>query len=180
MTAEGTRTAVLETARRLFGERGYDAVSIREIAAEAGVSPATVMKVAGSKQRLHAEAAPREPAPLEQGQPLDGLGELLVRRMLDRRAHGHAEPWLRGLHLIAGAPDPAAARAEFRARMLRRFAGAGPEGRRRAELLACLLIGLAAGTRTVRLLDAGGTDLEAVVREYGALAQSLIDGIAPD
>lgn len=176
--ADTTRRTVLQTARRLFGERGYASVTIREIAAEAGVSAAMVMKVGGSKQQLYADATPLEPAPLDQAQPLAGLGELLVRRMLDRRAEDLAEPWLRGIYLIADAPDPAAARAEFRERMLWRFRDAGPEDRRRADLLACLLVGLAAGIRTARLLDPATTDLDAVVSEYGALAQRLIDGIA--
>lgn len=173
-----SRDAILQAARRLFGERGYAATTIRDIAAEAGVSPALVMKACGTKQQLYADATPLEPTPIDPDQSLTGLGELLVRRMLDRRSDEIAEPWLRGLYLIPGAPDPAAARAEFRERMLRRFPTADPAGRRRAEQLACLLIGLAAGARVVRLLDPGHTDLDAVVREYGALAQQLIDAMA--
>jgi hypothetical protein len=68
------------------------------------------------------------------------------------------------------------ARSEFRDRMLRRFPTDDPDARRRAEQLACLLLGLAAGARVVRLVDPDVTDLEAVVREYGSLAQQLIDG----
>lgn len=173
-----SRDAILQAARRLFGERGYAATTIRDIAAEAAVSPALVMKTCGTKQQLYADATPLEPTPIDADQPLAGLGELLVRRMLDRRTDEVAEPWLRGLYLIPGAPDPAAARAEFRERMLRRFPTSDPGGRRRAEQLACLLIGLAAGSRVVRLLDPSHTDLDKVVREYGALAQQLIDGIA--
>lgn len=175
-----TRADVLHAARLLFGERGYAGVTIREIAAEVGVSPAMVMKVAGSKEQLHADAAPLEPTPLEPDFPLDGLGELLIRRLLDRRAEEVAEPWLRALYLIRDAPDPEAARAEFRERFLQRFAGTDADGRRRADLLACLMLGLAAGTRTFRLLPPDRTDLEAVIREYGAFAQALLDGIHPD
>ena len=90
-----TREQVLQTARRLFGERGYAAVTIREIAAGAGVSPAMVMKVGGSKEQLHADATPLEPRPLAPDVPLDGLGELLVHRVLTRREDADAEPWLR-------------------------------------------------------------------------------------
>lgn len=172
-----SREAILQGARRLFGERGYAATTIREVAAEAGVSPALVMKTCGSKERLYADATPLEPTPIDANQPLDGLGELLVRRMLDRRTDDVAEPWLRGLYLISGAPDPAAARAEFRERMLKRFPTTDAAGRRRADQLACLLIGLAAGSRVVRLVDPEETELGEVVREYGALAQQLIDGI---
>ena len=162
---------------RLFGVRGFASTTIREVAAVAGVSPALVLKCCGSKERLYADATPLEPTPIDANQPLDGLGELLVRRMLDRRTDDVAEPWLRGLYLISGAPDPAAARAEFRERMLKRFPTTDAAGRRRADQLACLLIGLAAGSRVVRLVDPEETELGEVVREYGALAQQLIDGI---
>lgn len=175
-----TREAVLQVSRRLFGERGYAAVTIREVAAECGISPAMVMKVAGSKERLYADATPLEPAPLDHDQPLEGMGELLVRRLLDRRSQDLAEPWLRALYLVHDAPDPEAARAEFRVRFLARFAAAGPEGRRRGDLVACALIGLAAGARSFRLLPPGATDLDLVVREYGGLLQQLLDGIRPE
>lgn len=178
MSEEGTRATVLDAARRLFGERGYAAVTIREIAAEAGVSPAMVMKVAGSKERLHTDAAPLEPVPLAPDVPLAGLGELLVRRMLDRRSDGASEPWVRALYLVQGAPDPDAARREFRDRYLTRFRVGGADAERRADLLACLMVGLAAGTRTLRLLPPDSTDPEAVVGEYGALIQQVLDGLA--
>jgi len=84
-TAADSRERIVEVARRLFGERGYTAVTIRAVASEAGVSPALVMKVAGSKEGLFALATPTEPTPLASDVPLAGLGEHLVRRMLRRR-----------------------------------------------------------------------------------------------
>jgi AcrR family transcriptional regulator len=171
-----SRDQVLQVARRLFGERGYAAVTIREVAAQAGVSPALVMKIGGSKEGLHALATPAEPTPLEPDTPLAGMGETLVARMLARRDQDAAEPWLRALYLLHDAPDPAAARAEFRERFLGRFADY-PEGRRHADQAACLLIGLAAGLRAFRLLDPDVVDSEAVVREYGALLQQVIDRV---
>ena len=175
-----TRQQVLEAARRLFGERGYAAVTIREIAAAAGVSPAMVMKVGGSKEQLHLDATPLEPEPLPGDVPLEGLGELLVSRMFSRRQEGRAEPWLRAIYLIADAPDPEVARAEFRERFLSRFAlpegsaATEAENRRHCDQLACLMVGLAAGTRTLHLLDRG-SDRSAVIREYGALVQQVVD-----
>jgi AcrR family transcriptional regulator len=179
-----TRHHVLQAARQLFGERGYGAVTIREIAAAAGVSPAMVMKVGGSKEQLHADATPLEPEPLPRDIPLEGLGEVLVRRMLTRRDEAAAEPWLRAIYLIVDAPDPASARREFRDRFLSRFdagepatggTAGGARTRRQADQLACLMVGLAAGIRTIRLLDPTTTDTEAVVAEYGALVQQVLD-----
>lgn len=174
--AAETREVVLQVARRLFGERGYASVTIREVATQAGVSASMVMKVAGSKEQLYAMATPAEPTPLPPAVPLDGLGELLVSRLLQRRDDGGAEPWLRAIYLLVEAPDPEAARAEFRDRFLQRFPAEGA-GRRHADEVACLMLGLAAGARAFRLLDPDDTDLEAVVREYGALVQQVLDRV---
>lgn len=172
------RETVLLAARRLFGERGYAAVTIREVARRAGVSPALVMKIAGSKEQLYALATPDEPAPLPVDVPLQGMGEMLVRRMLDRRDEDVAEPWLRALYLIQDAPDPAVARVDFRARFLGRFRVETDQDRRHADQVACLLVGLAAGLRSFRLLEADVADREAVVSEYGALVQQVLDRLA--
>jgi AcrR family transcriptional regulator len=51
-----TREQILAVARRRFGSRGYDATSLRAIAAEAGVDPALVIHYFGTKQRLFAAA----------------------------------------------------------------------------------------------------------------------------
>src|SRR4051812_35188546 len=54
---EGDLTAkanVRNAALRLFAERGHDAVTVREIAAAAGVSPALVVHHFGSKDGLRA------------------------------------------------------------------------------------------------------------------------------
>jgi AcrR family transcriptional regulator len=45
----GTRQAILEAARELFAERGYEGASVRAIAAEAGVDASLVMHFFGSK-----------------------------------------------------------------------------------------------------------------------------------
>jgi AcrR family transcriptional regulator len=51
-----TRDAILDAARRLFMERGYDGATMRAIAAEAGVDAALVVHFFGNKATLLAEA----------------------------------------------------------------------------------------------------------------------------
>lgn len=179
MSEVGSHGAVLRAARRLFGERGYRSVTIREVAAEAGLSPAMVMKLVGSKDQLYAEAAPMEPEPYDPDAPRERMGYELVRRVLGRRDHEVAEPWARAVYLTHQAPDPEAARQSFREAYLARIRAAlgdEPDADRRAELVGAMLMGLATAVRTFRLLPADRGDTDAVAREYGALVQSLIDG----
>lgn len=88
---EKTRDAVVATALRLFTERGYVAVRVEDIAAEAGISRATFYKYFSEREQilseLFARLLGREPAPPPPGQAADverRVRELLIdaaRRM---------------------------------------------------------------------------------------------------
>ncbi|HEY0237746.1 MAG TPA: TetR family transcriptional regulator [Friedmanniella sp.] len=54
--SERTKRAILEAARAQFTARGFDATSIRAVAADASIDPAMVMRYFGSKQDLFAAA----------------------------------------------------------------------------------------------------------------------------
>lgn len=82
-----TRDAILAVARRRFATRGYDATSLRSIAAEAAVDPALVIHYFGTKEELFAAAVGLPPglpalfgglAPL----PLQDCVQALVRTYL--------------------------------------------------------------------------------------------------
>ena len=78
-----TRAAILAVATRQFGDRGYDATTIRGVAAEADVDPALVMHFFGSKTELFVAAVdwPFDPAvevPRVIGEDDDGVGRRLV------------------------------------------------------------------------------------------------------
>lgn len=54
---EETRARIIATALRIFGERGYDQASTRQIAAEAGVNPPALQYYFHSKEGLHRACA---------------------------------------------------------------------------------------------------------------------------
>jgi AcrR family transcriptional regulator len=56
-SSERTKAAILAAARERFGASGFQAATIRAIAADAGVDPAMVMRYYGSKDKLFAAAA---------------------------------------------------------------------------------------------------------------------------
>ena len=68
---EQTTAAILDAAEKLFAERGFTAVSVRDIAAEAGVSHALVHRYLGSKEQVYKtmlrrrETVIRDAAPVE-------------------------------------------------------------------------------------------------------------------
>lgn len=75
------RATIRNAALRLFAERGPDAVTVREIAAQAGVSPALVLHHFGSKDGLRAEVdafAAKAFDAIFEAMPTDELVDLLV------------------------------------------------------------------------------------------------------
>ena len=54
--AAATRRALLEAARELFGTRGFEATTLREIGERAGADPALFARYFGSKGQLFSEA----------------------------------------------------------------------------------------------------------------------------
>jgi AcrR family transcriptional regulator len=78
-----TREDILAAARNQFGERGYDATTIRGIAAEAGVNPALVHHFFGTKDQVFVAALnlPIDPA-LAIARILDGPRETTGERIL--------------------------------------------------------------------------------------------------
>ena len=118
-----SRDAILDSAGKLFGERGYRGVTVRDIASDAGVSAALVMKLYGSKEKLFAATKPDESLLSDLDVPAAELGATLVFRVLMRRERGLKEPWAMLPFTIQDSPTPDAARLETRERYLASMAG---------------------------------------------------------
>ncbi|MER5847777.1 TetR family transcriptional regulator [Streptomyces sp. NPDC002012] len=72
-----TEARILDSARELFAERGFDRTTIRAVAAAAGVDPALVMQYFGSKRELFTQAVQAPPA-----LPTDADGDALVDQLI--------------------------------------------------------------------------------------------------
>ncbi|NUU20536.1 MAG: helix-turn-helix transcriptional regulator, partial [Streptomycetaceae bacterium] len=77
--ATTTAAALLDAAAARFSRDGYEATSVRDIAADAGVNPALIYRYFGSKEKLFVSviSRDRDPAIVLQG-PLDELPERSV------------------------------------------------------------------------------------------------------
>ncbi|MFF0820915.1 TetR family transcriptional regulator [Micromonospora haikouensis] len=182
----GTREAILDAARAAFAERGFDAASIRSIAAAAGVDPALVHHYFGGKDQLFLAAMG---APLDPGELLpwvlagdaDGVGERLVRTFLgvwDSPAGAAAVALLRS-----------AVSNEWTARLLREFLVTQVLRRvlhhldvdpaelpLRGSLVASQLVGLALMRYVVRLEPVASAPPETLVAAVGPTVQRYLRG----
>ncbi|MFI2664023.1 TetR/AcrR family transcriptional regulator [Micromonospora carbonacea] len=182
----GTREAILDAARAAFAERGFDASSIRSIAAAAGVDPALVHHYFGGKDQLFLAAmgAPLDPGELLPrvlaGDP-DGVGERLVRTFLG--------VWDSPAGVAAVALLRSAVSNEWTARLLREFLVTQVLRRilqhldvdpaelpLRGSLVASQLVGLALMRHVVRLEPVASAPAEALVAAVGPTVQRYLRG----
>jgi len=191
-----TREAILDAARRRFGEQGYDGATIRGIAADAGVNPALVHHFYGTKERLFAAAmrlpvVPSEMLALALGAERDRLGgdfegrlgEILVEALL--RAWDMVDVRAAFLGLLRSA-----ATTEQAMVMLREFVtstilaglsqvtglGDDAEGRYRATLVASQVVGLGFARYVLGLEPLAAASSEDLVAAIGPTVQRYLTG----
>lgn len=168
-----TREAILEIARRRFAEAGFDATSMRAIAAEAGVDPAVVAHFFASKDGLFRAAVGWPFDPDRVGAELTGPGPEGIAARITRTFLSSWEDPATGPALLAmlrsamSHETSAALLREFAVRQL--FAQVirlvrGPQAELRVNLAAAQLIGVAVlryGLRVEPIASASVDDLVA-------------------
>lgn len=82
---EKTTERILDAAASLFAERGFTAVSVRDIAAEAGVSHALVHRYLGSKEQVYRATLARSEGAINDAAPPD-VDLLEASRLMLREA----------------------------------------------------------------------------------------------
>ena len=180
-----TRQAVLDAARQVFAEHGYQQASLRAIAAEAGVDAGMVRHFFGDKAGLFRAAMELPidpgavlPALLEPG--VDGLGERVVRFFLSVWEEPTARgPFLAVIRSVSGHEESAAMFREFITdQVLVRVAAAldRPNARLRATLVASQLIGLAMVRYVVQVEPLASAPADQVVAAVAPTVQRYLTG----
>lgn len=102
-------------ARRLFSDNGYDATTIRAVAAEAGVAPNLVTRYFGGKAGLYREASDISlNVPDVLPGPFEELGARIAAEVVRRwQGAGVDDPLLMMLRAAGSSPDAAEAAGEF-------------------------------------------------------------------
>jgi AcrR family transcriptional regulator len=176
---------VLDAARRVFAERGYQQASLRAIGAEAGVDAGMVRHFFGDKAGLFRAAMelPIDPdavLPVLLGPGLDGLGERVVRFFVavwDDPAT--RAPFLSVIRSVTGHEEAARMFREFITdRVLVRVAAAidRPNARLRATLVASQLVGLAVVRYVVGVEPLASASAEEVAAAVGPTLQRYLTG----
>jgi AcrR family transcriptional regulator len=191
-----TREAILDAARRSFAAHGYDAATIRAIAADAGVNPALVHHFYRTKEGLFAAAMQLPVRPSEilggafgaakdrLGDDFDQhVGEIMVGTMLRAWETAEVRTAFLGLLRTAATTDQGLV-------MLREFvtsailislirvAGLGDDadGRYRAALAGSQVVGLGFTRYLLRLEPIASASVEDLVAAIGPTVQRYLTG----
>nr|WP_308206373.1 TetR family transcriptional regulator [Mycolicibacterium novocastrense] len=169
---------MLETARSVFAEVGYERATIRTIAATAGVDKSSIIKYFGTKQDLFHEAV---------------YWEIPAADLTTEDAAGTVENYARAM-LTAWAADPNSPMAvllrtsmtsEAAADILRKHITAqaidtlsatvdAPDARLRTALVGAVLMGIASQRFILHMPDLVDADIEDILKLIAPMLKSLI------
>ena len=179
--SDRTRAAILDAARQLFADRGYDGATVRDVAAMAGIDPAMVIRYFGSKEELFARAAAIElDLPRLGAVPRERIGETLIRRFLEVW-EGPASGAGMAVLLRSAASNEFAAekvREVFSAQVRPVIAAVGSpaDAARRAGLVSSQLLGLAMCRYVLKFPPVVAMSGEEIVRHVGPTLQRYVAG----
>ena len=186
---QDTKQSILESARTVFAESGFDKASVRAIAAAAGVDPALVHHYFGTKEKLFLASmnSPIDPAeliPEALAGPRDQAGERLVALVL--------RIWDSPAGIAAVALMRSAMSNEWTARLMREFVVTQvlrraiaeldideKEAPTRAALVATQIGGLAMIRYLLKVEPVASAPAERLVAAIGPTVQRYLTGDLP-
>ena len=180
-----TRAEITAAAARRFAAAGYDATSLRQVAADASVDPALVRRFFGDKEQLFTEVAsalidPERAVAAVAGGPPEAAGERLLRYFLSLLGDVSRPGPLLGVIRSAVTSEHAAGllRRLLAEQVLREIAVSFPSGRPEfgAALAASQLVGLAVARYAVRLPPLTAADTEELVSAIAPVLQYYLTG----
>jgi AcrR family transcriptional regulator len=180
--SEKTRTAILNAARQMLASRGYEATTIRAVAAAAGIDPSMVMRYYGNKEGLFAAAVDVDlQLPDATALPHDNIGNLLAHHVISRWEGELSDEFITLLLRSAGTNSAAAEqfRLIFERQLLKfvqRLAGRGPEARRRAAMVSSHVLGVAYCRYILELPAVTELDGQTLANTLGPVLQHYLTG----
>jgi AcrR family transcriptional regulator len=178
--ATATRAAILEAARIRFTRDGFDRVGVRDIAADAGINAALVIRYFGSKENLFSEA-------ITEGFNLEGLldvergtfGETLARYILSKReTSGALDPLIALLRSATNEQAATILRHSIEQQFiapLARWLG-GEDAELRASMIAAIIMGMAVTRDVIVSEPLASSETEPLVALVAPTLQAYVDG----
>jgi AcrR family transcriptional regulator len=182
---QDTRSALIEAARAVFGESGYEGATVRAIAGRAGVDAAMVNHWFGGKDGLFAQAVLEVPFdPLELVDtlldgPAEELGARIIRTFLTRWDDTGGDIFTALVRSVAGHEQVAAAMRNF---FINQFFGklveqvSADNTDLRATLCASQLIGMGMIRYVAKFEPLASTEIETMVAAVGPNLQRYLTG----
>jgi AcrR family transcriptional regulator len=181
-----TRAEILEAARKVFGDEGYERASVRGIARCAGVDPALVHHYFGDKAMLFVELLQLTRDPREGVEQMHAEGPVtgarIVRNFLSAWEDDGAPIELRGARFVtlteavASSRQAADALREF---LTERIWSRVPEVPWNRALITSQLFGLAWNRYILRVEPIASATLEELAEHFGGIIDGLVQR-APD
>jgi AcrR family transcriptional regulator len=180
--SEKTRTAIVTAARQLLASRGYEATTIRAVAAAAGIDPSMVMRYYGNKEGLFAAAVDVDlRLPDASALPPEEVGNLLAHHVIARWEGDLSDEFITLLLRSAGTNSAAAEqfRSIFERQLLtfvEELTGRGPQARRRAAMVSSQVLGVAYCRYILALPAVVELDGETLANTLGPVLQHYLTG----
>ncbi|MEV0354283.1 TetR family transcriptional regulator [Nonomuraea sp. NPDC050680] len=167
-----TEQRILEAARKLFADLGFERTTIRAVAKAAEVDPALVMQYFGSKQGLFSAAVAIAPAPVAQGDGGESDVDDLVEQLLGSLGLKMGELPQSSLAMMRSMLTHPEAGASARAVLSRQIHQVGEsipggDARLRAALMTTIMLGVTVGHQLLELdelREASQADIARVLR----------------
>lgn len=180
-----TRSEIVEAARKVFGELGYDRATLRGIAREAGVDPSLIYHYFAAKDELFAASIhlPIPPAETLRGvfeADSDDVGRGLAETFFSVWEQEEARAALLGiLRSAMGGEDRAveAFRQFLTTALLDQISPliAGEDARLRALLMASQLVGVAMTRYVMKLEPIASTSVDDIIEMVAPRIQSYVN-----
>lgn len=178
--SDRSKEAILVAARRQFAEQGYDATTIRSVAAEAGIHPSMVMRYYGDKQTLFLAATDIDLAlPDLTAVPIEQRGTVAIEHFFELWEGPAANDRMRMLLVSAATNDVAAeqVRRILAAQMAQVVAAVVPDAHTAAEragLIATQILGLALCRYILRVPPVVDLDRRTIVAAVAPVLQHYL------
>ncbi|MFG1711272.1 TetR/AcrR family transcriptional regulator [Nonomuraea sp. M3C6] len=159
-----TEGRILDAARTIFAEVGYERATVRAIAKAAGVDPALVMQYFGNKQGLFQEAV--RMAPVADSEL--GVEELVERLLgtLNLKMGELPQGALAMMRSMLTHPEAAVSARQVLGKQIDRLAEAipGDDARLRAALVTMIMLGVTVGHQLLELDELREVPQEEIAR----------------